>query len=199
MFSKLTHTNFEQTKKEKPMKNKFIALIALLIMGSLITGFGCYQSSKTVWAQSTSIFSVPYGAELAKTDTELTLTDMLTYAIEDEYLARARYLLVLEKFGQIRPFVNIINAEETHINQLIPLFNRRNIAVPTDNSKDYVIVPANIRESLEIAIQGEIDNIAMYNRFLQQNLPSDVRIVFTRLRNASQNHLRAFNTALQFV
>ncbi|AJD92943.1 hypothetical protein JMA_36260 [Jeotgalibacillus malaysiensis] len=32
----------------------------------------------------------------------------------------------------------------------------------------------------------------MYDRFLTMNIPNDVRFVFSQLRNASFNHLAAF-------
>lgn len=185
------------------MKNKLIALVTLLVMSSFMTGMNCHAADMMVSTQSTSIkFVQPansnlFGAEAAKSDTDLTLEDMLTYAIQDEYLARARYSLVIEKFGEQRPFSNILSAEETHISHLIPLFKKYNVALPADNSKDYVKVPTSIKESLETGVQGEIENIAMYERFLKQNIPSDVKTVFTSLRSASQNHLQAFKRALQ--
>lgn len=46
------------------------------------------------------------------------------------------------------------------------------------------------------AVQGEIDNITMYENFLSYELPPDVRTVFTQLRNASLNHLAAFERGL---
>jgi hypothetical protein len=36
----------------------------------------------------------------------------------------------------------------------------------------------------------------MYETFLDQNLPDDVRIVFESLMHASENHLRAFQNRL---
>jgi len=48
--------------------------------------------------------------------------------------------------------------------------------------------------ALEAGRQAEIDNIAMYDRFLLRELPADVRQVFVQLKAASQNHLRAFTT-----
>lgn len=186
------------------MKNKLIALVTLIVIISFMTGMNCYAVDRMVLTQTASIKFVPpansnlVGAEAAKSDTQLTLEDMLTYAIQDEYLARARYSLVVEKFGEQRPFVNIISAEETHISHLKPLFTKYNVALPTDNSKDYVKVQTSIKESLEAGVQGEIENIAMYERFLKENVPSDVKTVFTLLRNASQNHLQAFENALKF-
>ncbi|WP_373898744.1 hypothetical protein ACER0A_005265 [Haloimpatiens sp. FM7315] len=76
-------------------------------------------------------------------------------------------------------------------------FMTRIDCLPADNSKDYVKVPTSIKESLETGVQGEIENIVMYERFLNQNIPSDVKTVFTSLKSASQNHLQAFKRALQ--
>lgn len=186
------------------MKNKLIALVALTVMISFSNGINCYAVYGMASTQSTSIKFVPpvnsnlFGAEAAKADTELTLEDMLTYAIQDEYLAKSRYSLVIEKFGEQRPFSNIVSAEVTHINHLTPLFKKYNITLPPDNSKDYVKIPTSIKESLETGAQGEIENIAMYEISLKQTIPNDVKTVFTLLRNASQNHLQAFKRALQF-
>ncbi len=43
---------------------------------------------------------------------------MLTKAIQDEYMARSEYDLMMEKFDVSRPFSNITGAEEMHINAL---------------------------------------------------------------------------------
>jgi len=133
-----------------------------------------------------------FGAAGAVTDQELTLEDMLTYAIEDEYLAHGEYQYIVETFGSQRPFSNIIKAEETHISLLLPLFDQYNYLVPADLSSEYLISPASITEALQAGVQAEIANIAMYDKFLAQNLPDDVRVVFDDLRNASLKHLEAF-------
>ena len=77
-----------------------------------------------------------YGSEGALNDTTLSLADMLTYAVQDEYLARAEYDRILTQYGSIRPFTNIIRAEETHIDTLLPLFAEYGIAAPKDEGAD---------------------------------------------------------------
>lgn len=133
-----------------------------------------------------------YGAAGANSDTELTLADMLTYAIEDEYLAHGEYEYIIDTFGSQRPFSNIIKAEETHISMLEPLFDQYGIALPPDQSADHLILPADIPEALQAGVQAEIDNIAMYDTFLSQDLPEDIRQIFTDLMEASEKHLEAF-------
>lgn len=133
-----------------------------------------------------------FGAKGAKSDTSLTLEKMLTYSMEDEYLAKREYEVIIDKFGEQRPFTNIIKAEESHINQLTALFSKYSIPVPEDKSKKYAVVPENLNESFKAGINAEIENIGMYERFLKEDIPEDVKNIFIALRNASKNHLGAF-------
>lgn len=138
-----------------------------------------------------------YGAENVAEKETYTLEEMLNYAIEDEYKARAEYELIIEKMDGGRPFTNIIKSEETHIAMLKPLFEAHDIALPEDNASEHVVLPESIDAALEIGVQAEIDNIAMYERFLSQDLPEDVESAFQRLKAASESHLKAFEQALE--
>ena len=137
-----------------------------------------------------------YGSAGALTDEDLTLADMLTYAIQDEYLAHAEYVYIIDTFGSVRPFTNIIRAEEEHISQLIPLFTAYGIAVPEDTGNNYVAAVSSLTAAYQAGEAAEISNIAMYDAFLAQDLPDDVRFIFENLRNASENHLAAFRNHL---
>jgi len=137
-----------------------------------------------------------YGSEGALDDERLTLADMLTYAIQDEYLARAEYELIISDFGNVRPFANIMRAEETHIDALLPLFETYGVAAPADEGASHAVSVASITSTYEAGVNAEVNNIAMYETFLDQDLPADVRAVFTSLMRASENHLRAFQNRL---
>ncbi|GGM38265.1 hypothetical protein GCM10011351_25530 [Paraliobacillus quinghaiensis] len=137
-----------------------------------------------------------YGAKTALTDPTLTLPQMLTYAIQDEYLAQARYDNILGTYGDIPTFIRIKQAELRHINALLPLFERYQVPVPADVSQNFVTTPESIKASFAAGVQGEIDNIAMYDKFLSYEIPIDMRTVFQQLRNASVNHLAAFERGL---
>lgn len=137
-----------------------------------------------------------YGAEAALSAATLSLPQMLTYALQDEYLAQARYDNILGNFGYIRTFAQIKEAEMRHINALIPLFERYQVTLPADESQSFVTTPESIKAAYAAGVKGEIDNISMYERFLTLNIPTDVRTVFTQLRNASMNHLAAFERGL---
>ena len=137
-----------------------------------------------------------FGAKGAEGKTDLSVEQMLTYAIQDEYLARAEYKLIIEEYGSIRPFTNIMAAEERHIEWVTESFDDYGYRLPKDTADMYVVLPKDLESSFETGVQAEIDNIAMYESFLQTDLPNDVRDLFERLQQASENHLRAFRNNL---
>jgi len=167
--------------KDRVKKTMVLGLGLLMVIGALGT------SGVTAFAAEAD-----YGAAGASSDDSYTLEEMLTYAIEDEYLAKAEYEKIMEEYGQQRPFTNIMEAEETHIELLLPLFEAYGIDVASDDSTDYLVIPESVEEALKVGVQAEIDNIAMYEKFLAGDLPEDVREVFEELMNASKNHLSAF-------
>jgi hypothetical protein len=127
------------------------------------------------------------------------LKQALEEALADEYKARATYQLVLQKFGQIRPFVNILQSEERHIQALFSLFQKYQIPIPIDTWKDRVEMPDSVLSACEAGVQAEIENGEMYERLLAmtEEYP-DVQRVFMNLQRASQqNHLRAFQRCVQ--
>ncbi|WP_052019584.1 hypothetical protein [Mesobacillus boroniphilus] len=75
-------------------------------------------------AQAQTEMPADFGAKGALKDTSITLDEALVYAIQDEYLAQARYDAVIGKFGNIRPFSNIKAAEQQHISALVSLFQK---------------------------------------------------------------------------
>lgn len=140
--------------------------------------------------------SADFGARGAEGKSGLTIEQMLTYAIQDEYLARGEYELIIEEYGSIRPFTNIMTAEERHIEWVTELLDEYAYALPEDTSHMYVVLPEDLKSSFETGVQAEIDNIAMYESFLREDLPDDVRDLFEQLKRASENHLRAFRDNL---
>lgn len=136
------------------------------------------------------------GAKAAEQTQTPSIEQMLTFAIQDEYLAHAEYVAIIDKYGTIRPFSNIVEAEVTHINMLKPLFTTYGFAVPVDNAADHILLPADLKTAFEIGVQAEIDNIKMYKSFLQRTLPDDIRVIFEYLLKASEKHLQAFTRGL---
>ena len=133
-----------------------------------------------------------YGAKGALADEDLSILDMLTYAVQDEYLAHGEYAAIVEKFGDVNPYNNIMSAEETHLAFLQEVYATYDLEFPEDASADHIVVPDTLLEAAETGVQAEIDNIAMYELFLSYDLPDNVSEVFTALRDGSESHLLAF-------
>ena len=138
-----------------------------------------------------------YGSAGASKDADITLEDMLVYALQDEQAARAEYALIMDQYGDIRPFTNIIRSEEQHIRLLEPLFVAHGISAPEDVAAQRAVLPESLEAAFEIGVEAEIANIAMYEMFLDRDLPQDVRDVFERLKAGSENHLRSFENNLR--
>lgn len=170
-----------------------------LALATLIAGTGCGGDGVTATSPSApSSAAVPQASPPpAGTVTAGTfvLADALTVAIQDEYHAEAIYQRVLLDFGSVNPFSNIVRAEQNHAAALAGLFRVRGLAVPGSAwNADNVPRFASVREACAAAYQAEIDNIAVYDRYFGEELPDDVRRVFTNNRAASlNNHMPAFD------
>ena len=122
----------------------------------------------------------------------------LREALDDEYKARAAYIKVIETFGAIRPFINIVDAEDRHASALLRQFERLGLTPPEDRWAGRIKAPASVAAACEEAVQGEIENAAMYKRLLAKVEDDAVRNVLLNLQDASQNrHLPAFRRCLE--
>lgn len=155
----------------------------------------------SLWWASMSISQITecnHKASRGMTMTEV-LSSVLVEAINDEYKARAMYRLVIRQFGEIRPFVNIVEAESRHIQALLPLFNKYDIPVPEDDWESRVEAPASVLEACQAGVQAEIDNAEMYEKLLDSTKQyPDVQVVLKQLQRASrENHLPAFQRGVE--
>lgn len=117
----------------------------------------------------------------------------LNLTLNDEYRAEAIYQNVLDKFGDVRPFSNIIRAEQKHSDSLIQIYERYGLIVPENNWYDSVPEFDSVREACAAGVEAEIENAALYDELMSNIDNQDIIIVFTALRDASiNNHLPAF-------
>ena len=130
---------------------------------------------------------------------EPVLHQALRIAVYDEYHAYEVYRKVMNTFGNVRPFSNIIEAEVRHYSALIPLLEKYGVPVPIDNWYDKIELPETLLECCEVGVAAEIDNTRMYdNLLLYVNEYPDIQDVFYQLQAASyNNHLPAFRQCVQ--
>jgi hypothetical protein len=127
------------------------------------------------------------------------LQSVLTEALNDEYKARATYRLVIREYGEIRPFINIVEAENRHIQALLSLFKKYGFPIPVDDWESRITAPSSVKEACQSGVQAEIENAEMYERLLEsaKHYP-DVQRVLKNLQRASQeNHLPAFQRGVE--
>ncbi|MFV7789962.1 ferritin-like domain-containing protein [Aliarcobacter lanthieri] len=123
---------------------------------------------------------------------------ILQIAVYDEFEAYETYSKIIEKFGNITPFINIKEAEAVHYSVLIQLMQKYNIEVPINDFSTAIIdIPNTIIECCELGVAGEINNISMYNNLLSFAVDSDIIDVLFKLQAASyNNHLPAFRNCV---
>lgn len=120
-------------------------------------------------------------------------TEDLLAALDDEYKAHATYQQVLADFGDVRPFSNIAEAEQRHIDALVVLFERYGIAVPVNPWPGRTPRYSSIEEACLGGVDAEIENAALYDQLLSGTERDDLLTTYRNLQRASQeNHLPAF-------
>jgi len=116
------------------------------------------------------------------------LKEILDEALLDEVKARDTYRKIIETFGPVRPFINIVEAEQRHIDALLALYEKYGIPLSALPDPAEIEVPGSLHEACELGVAAEIDNIALYDRLLAASEPLDVQAVLRRLQTASRDH-----------
>lgn len=133
-------------------------------------------------------------------------SDMLTFMVQEEKMARDLYLEFADEYGA-RQFTNIARSEQTHMDAVRVLLDRYHIADPTqgdpigefDNAQIQALyndLYAKGMESLaraaKVGITVEKVDIADINDMLDDKPAADITTVLKNLKSGSYNHLGAF-------
>lgn len=118
----------------------------------------------------------------------------MTDGINDEYHALAVYQSVIDQFGAVRPFTNILRAEEQHVAAWTFLFERYGLDAPVAPAQIDVPEFATLSDACQAAADAEVANFDLYDVMAKTFVDyPDMQQVVTSLRNASEfNHLPAF-------
>ena len=127
-----------------------------------------------------------------------TLAEILNEALMDEYKARDSYQKIIETFGSVRPFINIVKAEQTHIELLLPLYEKHAVPLPVEPDPNRVSVPESLLAACQMGVEAELANVAMYDSLIAATDLPDVVDVLQRLQAASRDHhLPAFQRCVE--
>lgn len=129
-------------------------------------------------------------------DVETTeLKSMLDVLYQDEYNTKSTYEEIIDEFGPNVLYYNLVQAESQHMFALEQIYSRYDIQIPDMDAKTPNL-PNNLLDTYTLGKEAEESNIALYDKYLDEDLPDDVRFTFERLMNASYHHLDAFNQVI---
>ncbi len=163
-------------------------MMLAVIVGSVATLAGCSTPKSTASAGAMGgccLVNVP-----AATGTALApeSANALLAALEDERRSQAFYEGVIARHGKVRPFSNIIRAEQNHERAVIAVMERYKLPIPQATAPSIPPVSETFAACASTAAQVERDNIALYDRLLPTIREGDVKTLFENLRAASKNH-----------
>ena len=119
-------------------------------------------------------------------------------ALEDEYQAWSIYDQVIQDFGEVRPFINIREAEARHIEALRTLYIRYYLPMPDNPWPGKVERYATVKEACEASVAAEIANGDLYDKLFAEPMRADIVTVLRRLQEASlERHLPAFQRGVE--
>lgn len=123
-------------------------------------------------------------------DTEV---DTIRQAIMEEYGALNLYQGVIDKFGEVSPFVEIAASEQKHVDALVRLATKYGVTVPDNPGLTENVGFATLVEACQAGVNAEIADAALYDQFEPIVTHTDLLQVFSNLQRASlENHLPAF-------
>lgn len=123
---------------------------------------------------------------------------LLRIACYDEYKANAYYQKVIDTYGAVTPFSNIVKAEVRHYTALEQLCQKYGVTPPINDWYKKIQVGSNLSECCQDGVDAEMANIQMYDKLLPFVTQDDIRDVFYKEQAASYNqHLPAFEACAQ--
>ncbi len=135
----------------------------------------------------------------------------LSFSREEERMARDLYAALADKYDGARPFSMITNSEDRHFDAVGTLIERYDVADPAaGKAAGKFTVPAiqklydgwlaegstSLEDAYRVGVELEQRDIADLNKSIAADLPADVDTVFGQLLKGSQNHLAAYQRAV---
>jgi len=117
----------------------------------------------------------------------------LVRAIEEEFGAAALYQSVLDKFGNVSPFNDIVLSEARHASALINQAQKYGIPVPEFPSSEGLSAFETVDEACQAGVDAEIADAELYDELISFTTNSALIRVYTNLQKATlDSHLPVF-------
>lgn len=181
------------------MRNKLIIIVALAIISSISAALSFISTD-----QKTISNVLPFSHTTSSlSDDE---RESIIYLREEEKLARDVYKMMYAKYD-LRPFRNISQAEERHMELMKDLLTKYSINDPVSSDETGSFTNSAINElykklieqgnsslvdALKVSAFIEEVDIKDLDKQLSITQNSDIKDTYTYLRQGSENHLRAY-------
>ncbi len=114
----------------------------------------------------------------------------LNEAVLEEYGALNLYQSIIDQFGDVYPFSQIVQAEQQHVNVLTRQTEKYGVTVPANPGTNSGMTFTSLDEAFATAIAAEKADAALYDELKPGVTHTDLLRVFDNLKNASlNNHL----------
>ncbi|MFA7359750.1 MAG: DUF2202 domain-containing protein [Candidatus Kapaibacterium sp.] len=184
------------------MKTNILASIFTIIIFAGFLNGNIFISE----AKAQDKHSCYYAIDLPKQDVSAEEEKEMLYMIEEEKMARDFYITMYDKWG-LRPFGNIKEAEQKHMDAIESLLNKYGIVNPVSGLKTGEFKNEKIKnlylsllnqgnksalDALKAAAEIEEIDIKDLMDAVKDTDNKDIAMVYNNLKRASENHLRAF-------
>ena len=182
--------------------NIIVSIITIIIFSGVI-----YGNLFTSEVKAQDKHSCYYAVDLPKQDVSAEEEKEMLYMIEEEKMARDFYITMYDKWG-LRPFGNIKEAEQRHMDAIESLLNKYGIANPVSGLKTGEFRNEKIKnlylslleqgnksalDALKAAAEIEEIDIDDLMKAVKNTDNKDITVVYNNLLRGSENHLRAFS------
>lgn len=174
--------------------------IAAVVIGGVMAlgaGNGWWKTCVAEPVQQSAVAEPVQQTSLLTMEAQEAVLEALVGA-EGEYAAYATYDAILNEYGNVNPYANIMAAEAKHIDALKQILDQYEVAYPVENPHLGMIeAPESLAAAAQAGVDAEIANVALYDEQLEvvEDYP-DIVAVFVNLQRASQEqHLPAFQRA----
>lgn len=117
---------------------------------------------------------------IAAADTKALLDE----AYQDELKAYIRYEAVIEQFGDIRPFANLVESERRHLDHLADLYIARGLT-PAAVFEPAPVMYLSVASACQVSLEAERENVALLDRLIAETTEPDIKATLEWIREAS--------------
>jgi len=197
------------------LKNSKIILSGLIVLAVVALSAAVFVPNSIVSAQELGYRGVPgapgnpgglggngqgngtpgQGAGYALTPLSDAEQDALQKAILEEYGALNLYNSVIEQFGDVIPFSQIVRSEQQHVNALVRQAEKYGMEVPANPGLTAAPTFAALTDACQAGVDAEKADAALYDQLISVTTHTDLLRVYQNLQSASlNNHLVEFET-----